>query len=164
MKKRWIALLLLAVLLLPALGCSKVQLRRPGQEGQSAQAEQTEQTEQTPAAIADDRSAIAVETSCGSLQYPLDWEGLFTTQETETDYGTSVTFSADYDGAPIALFTLNIGGGEGQPVGTLTASDGTERSVNMVISELMLEGADADTANRLFAMQEDVNYVIEHLN
>ncbi len=141
-KIRWI-LLLLSLLLLFAAGCSG------GKQAQSPGLEE--------------RPAFSVETSCGALSFPEEWKEFVSVSETAKAYGTSLSFTAENGEDVVTLFTLNIGGGEGEEVGTLRGSDGTERSVHMVIDELMLEGADEDTANRLFAMQEDVNYIIEHL-
>ena len=139
---RWI-LLLLSLLLLLAAGCgSGKQVQSPGLE---------------------ERPAFSIETSCGALSFPEEWKEFVSVSETARAYGTSVSFTAENGDDIVTLFTLNIGGGEGDEIGTLKGPDGTERSVHMVIDELMLEGTDEETANQLFAMQEDVNYIIDHL-
>lgn len=145
MRNRILALFLGGILLLSVSGCG------------------TKTRQQTPAQDDNDNTAMTIQTSCGDLYYPADWEELVATRERKTDYGTSVTFTTDYNGEELELFTLNIGGGEGDEIGELTGKDGIKRPVRMIISELVLEGADEETANRIFAMQEDINYIVDHL-
>ena len=112
----------------------------------------------------DDRDAMLITTSCGDLVYPADWENEIKVKEENTDFGISVVFETSDGSQEIELFTLNVGGGEGEEIGTLTDKDGKERVVKMVIDELQMEGVDEEIANRLFAMQEDINYILEHLH
>ena len=115
-------------------------------------------------AMKDDRDAMLITTSCGDLVYPADWENEIKVKEENTDFGISVVFETSDGSQEIELFTLNVGGGEGEEIGTLTDKDGKERVVKMVIDELQMEGVDEEIANRLFAMQEDINYILEHLH
>jgi hypothetical protein len=62
------------------------------------------------------------------------------------------------------LFTVNIGGGEGSEAGKLTDAQGKERIVYIDASEIKEEEElTANEQNRLYAMQEDINYVVDHL-
>ena len=111
----------------------------------------------------DDRANHAIKTACGDLYFPEEWNDAVAVREQPTEFGSSVVFETELEGEKIILFTLNIGGGEGDEIGKLTDQNGQVRSVRMVISELHPEGVDEQSANRLFAMQEDINYLIDHL-
>ena len=62
------------------------------------------------------------------------------------------------------MFQVVVGDSDEVEVGTLTDESGTQRKVYMKVTELEEEDALTDTEqNRLYAMQEDLNYVIDHL-
>ena len=61
------------------------------------------------------------------------------------------------------LFELSIGGGEGEPVGKITGTDGATRDLYLRLIELgdmsqLTEGE----KDRVYAMQEALNFVLDH--
>ena len=87
-----------------------------------------------------------------------------TTEQQENGDTIVVSFVATLHNTSYRLFEVTIGGTEGAAAGELTDNGGTKRTVYMQVYEL--EGDSELTAteqNRLYAMQEDLNYLIDHL-
>ena len=62
------------------------------------------------------------------------------------------------------LFKVTIGEEDGSKIGELTDSAGTKRDVYLQLEEIQKDPNLNDSEqNRLYAMQEDLNYVIDHL-
>lgn len=120
-------------------------------------------SENTQPSMQNNDTEIIIQTNLGNLYYPLEWKELLSTTEKKTDFGTSVTFQAEKNGEKLELFTLNIGGGAGDEIGQLTDRNGSKHAVRVSFQELNTEGMDEQTANQFFAMQEDINYLVEHL-
>lgn len=105
-----------------------------------------------------------IETAYGTLYYPKQWEEYVTTEQQENGDTIVVSFVATLHNTSYRLFEVTIGGTEGAAAGELTDNGGTKRTVYMQVYEL--EGDSELTAterNRLYAMQEDLNYLIDHL-
>ena len=105
-----------------------------------------------------------IETVYGTLYYPKQWEEYMTTEQQENGDTIVVSFVATLHNTSYRLFEVTIGGTEGTAAGELTDAEGTKRTVYMQVYEL--EGDSELTAteqNRLYAMQEDLNYLIDHL-
>lgn len=163
---RGFALFLSLVLLLTAFaGCGnqgEVELTDPS----------TETTEQTEAApdetqeeqIPEDTNVVVVSTPYGELRYQEQWvEFMKTKQEMEGDI-LYVTFAAEFNGLEYELFELVIGEDGEDPVTQITDAEGTKRNVNVNFTELVEYPELAeDEQNRLYAMQEDINFVVENI-
>lgn len=105
-----------------------------------------------------------IETDYGNLYFPDQWQEFLVTNQTEGDGTIAVSFSANINDKEYSLFTITIGGEEDNPAGTLTASDGTQRNVYVQIEELTADDALSESEqNRLYAMQEDINYLLDSL-
>ena len=105
-----------------------------------------------------------IEAAYGTLYYPKQWEEYVTTEQQENGDTIVVSFVATLHNTSYRLFEVTIGGTEGAAAGELTDNGGTKRTVYMQVYEL--EGDSELTAterNRLYAMQEDLNYLIDHL-
>jgi hypothetical protein len=64
----------------------------------------------------------------------------------------------------IDMFEIQIGSGEGDPVGKITDSEGVQRDVYLRFIEMEdLEGLTEGETNRVYAMQESLNFVIDTL-
>ena len=75
-----------------------------------------------------------------------------------------VIYSAQFNVRNIPLFSIIIGEGEGVQAGTITAEDGTQRNVYVKFEELEEdESLSKIEQNRLYAMQEDLNYLLDNL-
>ena len=131
-----------------------------GQTGKGNEA-QTD-VEQEPAQEA--AQDMEIETKYGTLHYSDQWREFIKIQQSEQDDVVSVEFTAMIHDKEYPLFVVNIGGGEGSEVGKLTDSENKERTVYISASEIKEEAdLNADEQNRLYAMQEDINYVVDHL-
>lgn len=107
---------------------------------------------------------IAIETAYGTLYYPDQWEQFIKTEQETVGDTIAVSFSAVIQDTVYPLFEVTIGGTEGTEVGKLTDADGTKRTVYMRIDKLTEDPALTDgEQNRLYAMQEDLNYLIDNL-
>ena len=86
------------------------------------------------------------------------------TEQNVTDDAVEVSFYAQINDMNYTLFYVTIGPGEGTCVGELTGPDGVKREV-FVRSNEMEEVPELSESerNRLYAMQEDINYIIENL-
>ena len=113
--------------------------------------------------IAEDNGLTEVQTHFGKLYYPGKWSDM----EVETkmlDNGEDIHFSVIIDDQKYELFQINIGGGEGQLVGKITDSDGKQRDVFVVMSVLEeISDLPEETQDKLYAMQESVNTIVENL-
>lgn len=107
---------------------------------------------------------MAIETKYGTLHYNDQWREYVKIDQTEEGDVVSVSFTAQIKEKEYPLFVVNIGGGDGSEVGKLTDAEGKERIVYISASEIKEEeDLDANEQNRLYAMQEDINYVVDHL-
>ena len=76
----------------------------------------------------------------------------------------TVAFVAEMDGVRYALVDVTVGGEEEVSDGWLTDSDGVSRQVAVSLGSLEApDWMSREEADRLYAMQEDINFVIEHL-
>ncbi|MDD5980785.1 MAG: hypothetical protein PUC27_01360 [Clostridium sp.] len=109
--------------------------------------------------------AITISTKFGDLYFPAKWEGLLRTEQEESDESVIVTFKAVVREQELTLFVVTIGRSGDTMVGRLKDAGGTERSVYLYVEELSFgEGITADEQHSLYAMQEDLNYLIDRLN
>ena len=104
-----------------------------------------------------------VETKYGRLRYPDDFYDFLETEQTEDGDTLKVLFRAVIRETKLDLFELSIGGGEGEPVGKITGTDGTTRDLYLRLIELgdmsqLTEGE----KDRVYAMQEALNFVLDH--
>lgn len=107
---------------------------------------------------------IVVSTQAGDLRFPEQWTDLISTRQETSEGVTNVVFETEIQGTTYELFELNIGGGEGQLAGSITDASGVQREVYVVLHDISdAAGLTESEQNRLLAMQEDVNYVIDNL-
>ena len=112
----------------------------------------------------DKKDCLEVETKEGTLKYPDQWEEFAKAKVDESAGSTVIHYTASFDKKTYELFDVTIGKGEGSKVGEIKGEDGKTRPV--YVSMKKLEGIDKLSKakqNRLYAMQEDVNYIIDNL-
>ena len=104
-----------------------------------------------------------IETSRGVLLYPDQWEKLVFTEETQEEDAVNIRFYTKINDTEYSLFSLRIGG-DGEPDVVWSMDDGTQQNVFVTIHPLELEeDLDEGDVHRLYAMQEDINYVLDHM-
>ena len=107
---------------------------------------------------------IVVETAYGDLFFPKQWEEFLQVDQTDGDNTVEVTFSAKIQENVIPLFSVLVGGDTGDVAGVLTADDGTQRNVYVKIAEIPENDALSQIEQqRIYAMQEDLKYLIDNL-
>lgn len=144
------AVLLLCSLLVCGMlaGCSKEDAQKNTQNSSSA-------------VEAED---ILIQTSYGTLHYPGNWQEYVTIRQEQSGSAVFVTFETEINGAMYELFRISIGQDDGSVVGSITDDSGTQRNVYLNVDEAPDESSVGDgEMSRYYAMQEDLNYLIDHL-
>ena len=109
-------------------------------------------------------NCVVIGTSYGNLQYQDQWAEFMQVSQMMDGENLDVTFSAQVNDIQYPLFELTIGTLDGQPAGQLTDAGGVQRNVYIRMMEIAESSALTDSEmNRIYAMQEDINYVIENL-
>lgn len=127
----------------------------PVQDTAATEASSPEETEPAP---------IPVETPYGTLYYQARWEGTMLTEQTQTDDALCISFIAEMEGVQYRLFSVTIGGTEAN-AGSIADSEGTVRNVFVAMEELGDLSALTDAQRDiLYAMQEEINFVINKIN
>lgn len=125
----------------------------------------SEATEETEESMTPDRDWEPIETKYGTLCYPDQWFDYLETEQSESGDKLIVLFRAAIGEQKIDLFELSVGGGDGSAAGKLTGPDGVSRDVFVKLLELPeLSGLTDGETNRVYAMQEAVNDVIDYLS
>lgn len=108
--------------------------------------------------------SIEITTDYGTLYYPDQWEEFIKTEQQTIGETIVVSFVAQIQDVEYPLFEVTIGGSEGTEVGELTDEEGAKRIVYLHVNELEEDPALTEgEQNRLYAMQEDLNYLIDNL-
>ena len=177
MKKIYIIMLAI-VLLIPALGgCGGRAASETASAPESsavtaeiseeASAVEAQSTDEAPTVISEAVPVIediVITTDYGDLHYPEQWTNLAEITTAVEEEAIKVTFEAPIGDTKYFLFAVVIGGEEGVPAGELTGPDGVVRSVNLIVEEIVeIPELTEGEQNRLYAMQEDLNYIIENL-
>ena len=165
-KKLFVSMIAL-FLLISCAGCSGNQQESDTAEntnsGSSAASSAGANTEEQ--AVEDEHEHdVVIETEYGDLYFPDQWKEFLVTDQTEGEGTITVSFSAKINEETCSLFEITIGGEEDNPAGVLTASDGTKRNVYVQIDEIQeSDSLDEGEQNRIYAMQEDINYLLDSL-
>ena len=126
---------------------------------QNVPKEQNEAT--STAAIPED---VVVHTDYGDLHYPERWQEYVTIRQEQNGNTIAVTFETKSGEKTYELFKVVIGDGSGSVVGSLTDATGTQRNVYLQVEELPADSSLEETEQtRFYAMQEDLNYLIDNL-
>lgn len=112
----------------------------------------------------DKADCLEIETTVGTLKYPDQWEEFAVAKVEESGSATVIHFTASFDKKTFNLFDITIGEGDGSEVGEIKGEDGKTRKVYVTMKDMEgIEKLDKTKQNRLYAMQEDVNYIIDNL-
>ena len=112
----------------------------------------------------DSANDLVILTAYGDLHYPESWQEYVIIRQNQRGDDIVVTFSSKFEERECTLFEVTIGSEDGSLVGMLKAADGTQRNVYLRVTP-MPENAGWTEAeeNRFYAMQEDLNYLLDHL-
>lgn len=133
--------------------------------GKQSQKEEKQSEVMENTDVKDEQSEeLVIQTEYGDLYYPGQWEKNLKTEQTMNNDSLQVSFSAHLEDKDYLMFRVTIGSSEDTEVGELTDSSGTKRTVYMKVTELKsMEELSETEQHQLYAMQEDLNYVIDHL-
>lgn len=113
-------------------------------------------TEPTPA------GDITLDTNYGTLHFPAKWKDCLKMQQPADDMVEFYCCLPDRE--PVLVFTVLLGKGADGPSAVITAPDGTETALYILVAEPEFDAdwtdAEMDT---VYAMQEDMNYLLEAL-
>ena len=109
-------------------------------------------------------NCVIVDTPYGDLQFQDQWAEFMRVDWNQDGNTVTAVFYTEINSVRYDLFSLIIGEGDGGQAGQITGPDGVVRNVYVRMMEL----GETDTLsdgeqNRLFAMQEEINYVIDNL-
>lgn len=108
---------------------------------------------------------VVVHTNYGDLHYPDRWQEYVTIRQEQNGTTIAVTFETKSEEETYELFKVLIGDDSSEVVGRLTDDDGTQRNVYLRAQELPEDsGLEGSELVRYYAMQEDLNYLIDHLS
>lgn len=107
---------------------------------------------------------LAVHTEYGDLYYPERWQEYVTIRQEQNGDTIAVIFETESGDKTYELFKVLIGNDSGDVVGSLTDNAGTQRNVYLQVDELPADsGLEEAEQTRFYAMQEDLNYLIDNL-
>ena len=175
-KKKLLRVLLALLLVAVMTGCSsggsaqeaQTDAAVPATEALTAEAPATEVVEETQAPTVPQptvpQNCVVVSTAYGNFLYQDQWIEFMRVEQHAEGSNLRVSFSADINNVRYALFELLIGEMDGTPIGKITDADGAQRNVYVYMMEIEPSPALTDSElNRLYAMQEDINYIIENM-
>lgn len=149
--RRWLPILLCVISICALLaGCS----REKGTEEQAADA--------VDAAVVIPEDLV-VHTEYGDLHYPDRWQEYVTIWQEQNGSTVTVTFETKSGEESYELFRILIGGDGSDVVGSLTDSVGRSGMFICMLTLAEDSGLEEAEQTRFYAMQEDLNYLIEHL-
>lgn len=123
-------------------------------------AEENTEEEQEPI----DPNVVVISTVYGQLNYQEQWSEFMKVEQVVEDGALHVRFVAEMNGANYPLFALVINSDEEGAATQITAVDGVQRYVHVEIDEI--ETGDElpdEEQNRLYGMQEEINFVIDSI-
>lgn len=165
MQKKGYLILGVLVISLITSGCALMNIAP--QEKADSTVTENDNDNVIPVETAEDRTDsqdIVINTSYGTLFFPDQWEDLISTNEEKVDDNVKVTFSTTINDNTYELFDVIIGEDQEESVGFLTDSNGKKRSVIIQFHEIAVDAELTENEQkRLYAMQEDLNYLIEKL-
>lgn len=107
---------------------------------------------------------MVIHTEYGDLYYPEQWSEYLKTEQNMNGDTLQVSFLAHLGDKDFPMFQVTIGDSDDTEVGKLTDNSGTERIVYMKVIELVgMEGLSETEQQQIYAMQEELNYVIDNL-
>ncbi len=158
MKSKIVAAMMAVMLSVSIVGCSSSSGGSNSSQGKNSDTN-VESTTQDETSY-----QMTISTKYGDLYYPDQWEEYLKTSQEEKDESLIVNFNASINDETYSLFTVMIDSDEGTSVGEITDADGKKHSVSIEMEEIENIDDLTDTEQqRIYAMQEDLNYVIDYL-
>lgn len=107
---------------------------------------------------------MQIETPYCILQYPASWEDRLSVEHFESEDVYRVAFYCHLEGhEQLLMFTVLLGGDEGEQMGVVTNAKGITVPVNLLMNTPSEDGLQDDELEILHTMQEAVNVLIQQL-
>lgn len=172
MRILWTAVVAVAVLLTCACGCSgktggvTYVIPESAAEGGQEPGQVTPEIGSGTADAGNDAFEIMlVKTRYGDLYYPVQWGGALEVVPTMDGDAMTVSFRTSVRGVQYTLFDITIGKAVGTWIGDLTDENGVSRPVYARMAELDFPtDFTEEEQNRLYSMQEVLNFLMDRLN
>lgn len=156
----------LLLCLMTVTGCGQKSVQETASVPTEAPVVQTSPTSvETALAETEPRlDVVVVSTVFGDICYQEQWSEHMRVDMKASDGLLTVNFLAEFNGLKYPLFDVLIGVNEEEAVTHMTGPDGNVRGVGVNFMELdeYPELAE-DQQNQLYAMQEDINFIIESI-
>ncbi len=170
MRILWTAVVVAAVLLTCVCGCSErsgmtYMIPESAGEGGQEPGQVTPGIETGTADAGGNASeAMRIETRYGDLCYPVQWGGVLEVDRTADGDAVTVSFRTSVRGVQYTLFDITIGKEVGTLIGNLTDENGVSRPVYARMAEVTFPtDFTVEEQDRLYSMQEDLNFLMENL-
>ncbi len=110
--------------------------------------------------------SFQIETPFMTLEYPMRWEGKIQTRWIGNDQNGRMVFSTKLDRQEVVeLFKIHFNEDAQIPVGVLNTEEKKDVYIGFSFAEISFdESWTEDEKNELYAMQEDVNFIIQQLS
>lgn len=106
---------------------------------------------------------IQLETAYGQLRFPAKWDTFLMTKQADEQIVEFYSCVSNHE--PVLLFRVLLGIGSDGPSSVITADDGTRTELSIVVEELELDGTwSPEEMDIVYAMQEDMNYLLDALD
>lgn len=108
---------------------------------------------------------LEIETPYVTLYYPAKWSNTLTyTHDDVQEDVYKVHFYSQIPGRDNQhLFSIYLGGDEGEQIGAIMTEEGMIVTVNLLLSDLSLEGWSEEDVETVYSMQEAVNQLLDKL-
>ena len=126
--------------------------------------QETQPTEPTEEDFIGNLNVEVVNTPYGNLYYQEQWREFMIPEQVQAGKNLRVCFMAQINQDRYPLFEIIISEENGDAVAQITDANGKKRNVYVIVEEY-LEHPELDEGNQrlLYAMQEDINFVIEYI-
>ncbi len=109
-------------------------------------------------------NSVTVTTDYGNLYYQDQWIEFMSVHQGMDGNVLTVSFFGKVEEQQYPLFRLLIGDRPGEPVGMITDATGVKRSVYLEMMDWGdISQLSSTHQNRLFALKEEINYIIDKL-
>ena len=111
------------------------------------------------------KNAVPVKTPYGTIYYQDQWQECMVVEQIEEGNCVILIFEAEINAVRYPLFKLVIGSDPEQSIATVTGDDGQQYGVSVVLDEIgIYDALTSEQQNRLYAMQEEINFILGNLN
>ncbi len=170
--RKFILILLACLLFLNITACNQAETDQPSDQPSDSQATESQFNDATADQLNEshpETSAnpnIKVETAYGDLYYSPVWKEYIHVEQKQEDQELVAHFRAKMQETDYELFSIILtdSNERGEPVKEFTAADGSVKNVYVEIKELdFAENLTEIDKDNLYAMQEEVNTVLENM-